>query len=130
MNDDRFPLELAKFEKALTQLRDALAPDESRQARNSLLLSFLFTFETASKALRAGLARQGLSTPDFAAAVLRGGLQARMIENPEVWEKLREYRNGVAHAYDEALAVEIAAYVRAHAQPAFEGLHAKLKALA
>lgn len=130
MADDRFAFELAKFEKALAQLREALPPDESRQARNSLLLSFLFTFETACKSLRQGLARQGLSTPDFAAAVLRGGLQARMIENPEIWDKLRDYRNGVAHAYDEALAIEIAAYVRAHAQPAFEGLLAKLKALA
>ena len=107
---------LRKGHQALKALEEAIATDDGdKKSRDSLLLSFIFTFEMAIKCLRAALAARGVSTPDYAVAVLKTGFQAELIDDPATWDALREYRNSVSHAYNEALAIEIAAYVRQHA---------------
>ncbi|MGH2403954.1 MAG: HI0074 family nucleotidyltransferase substrate-binding subunit [bacterium] len=125
--DDRFALELSKFEKSMGMLREALPEDESPKSRDSLLLRFMFTFETAWKSMRFKLSERGMEVEDYSAGVLRSAFQARLVTDADTWEQMRKYRNGVAHAYDEALAIEIAAFVRTRAVPALEALLARLK---
>jgi nucleotidyltransferase substrate binding protein (TIGR01987 family) len=118
--DDRLTFQLAQFERAFAALQEAVDTDDgSKKSRDSILLSYVFTFETACKAMRAALDELGLSVPDYASAVLRGALQGRLLSEPGAWEKLREHRNAVAHAYDEDRAVEIAAHVRVEAPRLF-----------
>ncbi len=114
--------------KALRAFGEAVATDEGdKKSRDSLLLSFIFTFEMAVKCLKAALAERGMSVPDYAVAVLRAGFQAELIDDPAGWDALREHRNNVSHAYDEAKAIVIAAHVRQRAEPLISKLLARLE---
>jgi hypothetical protein len=58
------------------------------------------------------------------------GFKLGYIRNAALWKRLREGRNGVSHAYDEAMAVALAAMVRVDAIAEFERLLAHLQAQA
>ncbi|MDD5028715.1 MAG: nucleotidyltransferase substrate binding protein [Rhodoferax sp.] len=104
---------LAKGRKALAAFDEAVATDTGdKKSRDSLLLSFVFTFEIVMNCLHAALSQRGMQVPDYAVAILRGGFQAELIDDPTGWDALRQSRNDISHAYDEALAVAIAASVR------------------
>jgi|GEM_PF-1746046 len=119
---------LLKGHKALRAFEEAVATDSGdKKSRDSLLLSFIFTFEMAVKCLRAALSVRGISVPDYAVAVLKSGFQADLIDDPTGWDGLRENRNDISHAYDEALATAIAAYVRQHAAPLINKLLTRLE---
>lgn len=103
MDADRLGLQMALFHKALAALQEAVASDSGdKKSRDSILLSYVFTFEMAWKSLRAALSARGLLVPDYAAAVLRGGFQAGLIKDADTGDWLRFYRNDVSHAYDQA----------------------------
>lgn len=126
--DDRLAVQLAQFEKATQALREAIDTDTGdKKSRDSILLSYVFTFEMAWKSLKAALATRGLETPDYAAAVLRAALQARLITDPKLWEDIRDFRNDIGHAYDEEKAIEIAAFVRTKSLGNFFALAERLK---
>lgn len=126
--EDRLKFQLAQFERAFAALQESVDTDDgSRKSRDSILLSYVFTFEAACKAMRAALDELGLSVPDYASAVLRGAFQGRLLSEPGAWEKLRESRNAVAHAYDEDRAIKIAAHVRAEALRLFATLIDELR---
>lgn len=113
MEQGRHDLQLGQFRKALLALQDAITTDDGdKKSRDSILLSYVFSFEMAWKSLRSSLALRGLKSDDYAAAVLRAGLQAGVIDAPDIWDKLRTCRNDVSHAYDEQQAIAIAAFVR------------------
>lgn len=119
---------LRKGHQALLALEEAIATDSGdKKSRDSLLLSFIFTFEMAVKCLKAALAVRGMSVPDYAVAILKAGFQAELIDDPAGWDALRENRNDVSHAYDEAKAIAIAAHVRRYAVPLIEKLLARLQ---
>lgn len=119
---------LRQGNKALLAFEEAIATDDGdKKSRDSLLLSFIFTFEMAVKCLKAAQAARGMSVPDYAVAVLKAAFQAELIDDPAGWDALREHRNDVSHAYDEAKAVAIAAYVRQHAVPLVSKLLDRLK---
>ena len=120
--------QLGLFRKALKALDAAIADDDGDiKSRNSLLLSYVFTFEMAVKAMRAYLAVRGLNTPDYAAAVLKAAFRAQLLDEPAIWEQFRDHRNNVSHAYDEGKAIVIAAFVREHASVHFSGLAQRLE---
>ncbi len=109
-----------QYSKALQALEEAIATDDgSKKSRDSILLSYIFTFEMAVKCMRVALAESGMDVPDYAAAILRAAFKARLISDSTAWEELRAHRNSVSHAYDETLAMKIAAYVRQFAVPCF-----------
>ena len=121
-----FQLDL--FTKARKALDAALADDEGDvKSRNSLLLTYVFTFEMAVKSLRASLAVRGLNTPDYAAAVLKAALRAQLLDDPALWEQLKDHRNDVSHAYDEGKAILIAAFVHEQASACFYRLALRLE---
>lgn len=126
---DRTQLELRKFADALASLVEAAGEDESRKARDSLLLRYVFTFEMAWQAMRRVLEDRGdTETPRVAFATLETAFKIGMIRDPVLWKDLREARNGVVHAYDEDKAIALAALVRQEAVPALTELLAELVA--
>ncbi len=128
MDLDRLALQLGQFRKALAALADAIETDEGdKKSRDSVLLSYVFTFEMAWKSLKAALAVRGLNASDYAAAVLKAGFQAGLIQDADAWDKLRNYRNDVSHAYNEDKAVAIAAFVHDTALARLQELLARLE---
>lgn len=126
--DDKLALQLGKFRRALAAFEAAIAEDQGDiKSRNSLLLSYVFTFEMAWNAMKAWLAAHGLNTPAYAAAVLKAALQGQLIDDAAGWEKLKDHRNNVSHAYDEDMAIEIAAHIRQYAAPLCHRLIVRLE---
>lgn len=120
--------QLGLFTRARKALDAALADDEGDvKSRNSLLLSYVFTFEMAIKSLRASLTVRGLNTPDYAAAVLKTAFRAQLVDDPAMWEQLKDHRNDVNHAYDESKAIVIAAFVHEQASACFSRLAQRLE---
>lgn len=127
-DQDRLKLQLEQFGKALAALDDAIATDTGdKKSRDSILLSFVFTFEMAWRSVQRALILQGLNPPDHAATVLKAGVQGQLIRDLDLWDQIRDARNDVSHAYDEKKAIAIAALVRDSAQAAFGRLLTDLK---
>lgn len=126
--DDKLVLQLTQFKKALTAFETAIAEDDGdKKSRDSILLSYVFTFEMAWKTMKTALASRGMSVPDYAAAALKAAFQGQLIDDATGWEKLKDHRNNVSHAYDEGMSVEIASFVREHAAPLCLQLIARLE---
>ncbi len=126
---DRTQLELRKFADAVATLEEAAGEDETRIARDSLLLRYVFTFETAWQAMRQVLADRGDDeTARVAFSTLETAFKVGMIRDAALWDELCKARNSVVHAYDEEEAIALAALVRTKGLPALQHLLAELKA--
>jgi nucleotidyltransferase substrate binding protein (TIGR01987 family) len=124
-------LQLEKFAQALATLKETAQDSEDRKTRDSLLLRFVYTFEMAWQAMRAVLQDKGdVETPRVAFATLETAFKMRYIIDEALWDRLRKGRNGVSHAYDEDMAISLAAMVRVDAIPEFERVLAHLQAQA
>lgn len=130
MADDRFNLALSAFAKALGRLKEVLAENETPIVRDALIQRFEFTFESAWKAAYRWLRARGVAVGDEAFAVLPRALALGLIADEAAWAEMRQKRNLTSHTYDEALAVEVAAFVRARAVALFDELLATLQARA
>jgi nucleotidyltransferase substrate binding protein (TIGR01987 family) len=120
---------LAQFDSALQALHEAIETDTGdKKSRDSVLLSYVFTFETGVKSMRKVLQDLGMQVPDYATAVLKAAFQAQLIHDATGWEALRDRRNFISHAYDEEQAIAIAAYVRQNAMELFGQLQQRLTA--
>ncbi len=124
---DRTLLELRKFSDALAALKEAAALEEDKIVRDSLLLRYVFTFEMAWQSMRQAMSDLGdRETPRLAFATLETAFKLAWITDPALWKDLRDARNSVVHAYDEAHAIALSAFVRSTAIPALDTLHDKL----
>ncbi len=119
---ERFDLQREHFQKALARLKEALAENETSFVRDSIIQRFEFTFEMAWKAMYRYLRDKGENVAAKAWDVMPLALEARMIQDAEAWDQLRAYRNDSSHEYNEARAVEVAAFVRSHGLALFEAL--------
>jgi len=125
MNDEKARLDFRpdRFAAALMALQDAVASDTGdKKSRDSILLSFVFTFEMSLKALKTALAVLGETAPNYAAGAFKAAFTAGLVTDPDLWMDLREARNEVSHAYDLDKAIAIAALVSQRAVAAFQGL--------
>jgi len=52
-----------------------------------------------------------------------------LIEDADLWEKIKDCRDQTSHTYDEAKAIEVAAFIRRDAEGAFGALRTKLGTL-
>lgn len=129
MSERRFEEQRAQFDRALLRLHEVLAETETSIVRDALIQRFEFTFEMAWLCLFRYLSDRGERVGKQAWAVLPVAFQALLIEDAELWDKVRQYRNLTSHTYDEAKAVEVAAFVRGSAIHAFDALRAKLVSL-
>ena len=125
---ERLAFQHERFGMALAALQVAVDTDSGdKKSRDSILLSFVFSFEMAWKLLKAALVADGASPPDYAAAVIKAAFTARQLTDADLWVDLREARNDVSHAYDEQRAIAIAELVKARALPALTLLLTSLR---
>lgn len=130
MPDARFELALGAFVKALARLKEVLAENETAIVRDALIQRFEFTFEAAWRAAYRWLRARDVPVGEEAFAVLPRALALGLIADGEGWTEMRQKRNLTSHTYDEALAVQVAAFVRAEAVALFDALLATLQARA
>ncbi len=129
MTRQRFEQHRAQFERALARLHEALEESETDIVRDAVIQRFEFTFEMAWLSLFDFLASKGERVAKQAWAVLPLAFQALLVDDAQVWDKVRAYRNLTSHTYDEAKAIEVAAFVRTTAVGAFDALRDKLRTL-
>ena len=80
---DRTKLELRKFADALAALEEAALENETRMARDSLLLRYVFTFEMAWQAMRQVLLDRGdTETPRVAFSTLDTAFKVGIVRDP------------------------------------------------
>lgn len=130
MAGQRFTLALTQFEKALARLHEVVALPETTIVRDALIQRFEFTFEAGWRAAYRWLRERGADVAEEAFAVLPRAFANRLIVNEGEWSELRKKRNQTSHTYEEALAIEVAAFVRGTAVRCFDDLLATLKARA
>ena len=124
---ERFELALSQFEKALARLHEAVEAVETPMVRDALIQRFEFTYELAWKSMFYWLRNGGERVPEMVRPVLQAAFRCELIGDPAVWEKIKDSRNETSHTYNEAKAVEVAAFVRANALHAFDALLARLQ---
>ena len=125
--DERFKLALDHFTRALARLHEALAQPENEFLRDAIIQRFEFTFETAWKAMYRWLRARGVDIDEDAYSTIPEGFKRRLISDERRWGDMRRYRNLTSHTYNEALAIEVVAFVRADGAPAFGALLKVLK---
>jgi len=128
--DKRFELSLQAFASALARLHEAIDMDETTIVRDALIRRFEFTFETAWKAAHRWLAARGVALDAEAFVVLKRAFANRLVADEGAWSDIRKNRNLTSHTYNEKLAIEVAAFVRAVAVVRFDELLATLRARA
>lgn len=128
--DKRFELSLQAFASALARLHEVVDMDETTIARDALIHRFEFTFEAAWKAMHRWFAARGVPLDTEAFVVLKRAFANRLVSDEGIWNDIRKYRNKTSHTYNEKLAIEVAAFVRAVAVSRFDDLLATLRARA
>jgi len=130
MSDPRFDLALQLYARALARLHEVLQENETAIVRDALIQRFEFTFEAAWQAAYRWLRARGADVAQEAFSVLPRALANGLVTNDAGWAEMRKRRNQTSHTYDEALAIEVAAFVRQDALPLFDALLQTLKARA
>jgi nucleotidyltransferase substrate binding protein (TIGR01987 family) len=128
--DKRLELALQHFEKALGTLVEALAQPEDAFIRDSVIMRFTYTFESGWKAAYRWLRARGVDVDEGAFEVIPEMFKRQLITDAAAWGELRKMRNRTAHTYDEAVALQVAAFARADGVRLLAELLAVLKARA
>lgn len=122
MPDERFTLALDHFARALSRLHEVLAVPESEIVRDATIQRFEFTFEAAWKAMYRWLRARSVDVDEDAYSTIPEAFKRRLITDERRWGEMRKYRNLTSHTYNQALAIEVAAFVRADAAPTLSAL--------
>ena len=122
MSDERFTLALDHFARALHRLHEVLAQPENAFIRDATIQRFEFTFEAAWKAMYRWLRARGVDTDEDAYSTIPEAFKRRLITDEKRWGEMRKYRNLTSHTYNEPLAIEVVAFVRADAASALDAL--------
>ena len=128
--DQRLALALQHFEQALQRLQEVCALPEDRIVRDALIKRFEFTFEAGWKAAYRWLRARGVDVDEGAYEVIPEAFKRRLVVDAAGWGAMRKYRNRTAHTYDEAVAVDVAAFVRGQGLDLLAELLQELKARA
>ncbi len=108
----RFEFARNNYSKALTRLHEALAMDESSYVRDAVIQRFEFCYELAWKSMFYWIRDQGEQVPEMVRPVFEMAFRALLIDDFELWSKLKDCRDETSHTYNEATAVTVAAFVR------------------
>lgn len=127
MSDERFRLALEHFERALARLHEALAQPENEFIRDATIQRFEFTFEAAWKAMYRWLRARGVDVDEDAYSTIPEGFRRRLITEEKHWGEMRRYRNLTSHTYNQPLAIEVVAFVRAEGVAALDALAQRLR---
>lgn len=128
--DKRLALALQHFEKALGTLREVLAQPEDAFIRDSVIMRFTYSFESGWKAGYRWLRARGVDVDEGAFEVIPEMFKRQLITDAAGWGEMRKMRNRTAHTYDEAVALQVAAFARGDGVRLLAELLAVLKARA
>jgi nucleotidyltransferase substrate binding protein (TIGR01987 family) len=123
--DKRLALALQHFEHALVTLREVVVLPEDAIVRDSVIMRFTYSFESGWKAGYRWLRARGVDVDEGAFEVIPELFKRRVITDASAWG---EMRNRVAHTYDQAVALQVAAFARADAVRLLDDLLVTLKA--
>jgi len=123
---DRIDLQFEHFQKALARLQEALAEPESSFLRDSIIKRFDVSFEMAWKTMFRYLTNKGERMAPKAWDVIPVAFESLLIADAGLWDKMRNFRNDTSHEYNELRAIELAAYIRSHAEPAFKAFQSEM----
>lgn len=119
------------FGKALKNLQDINNYDEPFNCvvRTGLVALYGICFEQAWKVMKEILEGQGYLEESLGSPrkVLQVAYKARMINDEELWVGALKARNNVAHAYNEAIALDIIKEAKATYVTMFEELQETLE---
>lgn len=127
MSDERFKLALDHFEKALARLHEVLAQPENEFIRDATIQRFEFTFEAAWKAMYRWLRARGVDLDEDAYSTIPEAFKRRLITDEKHWGEMRKYRKLTSHTYNQPLAIEVVAFVRADGATALDALARALR---
>ena len=130
MLSDRTQLQIQRFEEALRRLHEALVLDEDDIVRDALIQRFEATYEMAWKSAWRALLDMEESVIESGPVAIEAAFRVGLIADAGLWQEVRKYRNMTSHSYQTKVAIEVAAFVRARAMPAFDALLATLKSRA
>lgn len=125
----RFEQARDQFSRAVTRLAEVAELDEDDVVRDALIQRFEFSYELARKTLFHCLRDQGEQVQDMARPILQAAFRAGLLNDADLWDRIKDERNETSHTYNEAKAIEVAAFVREEALPAMQRLEQNLKAL-
>ena len=126
---DRFEIARTQYNRALDRLHEVVVLDESDIIRDSLIQRFEFTYELAWKCMFYWLLDQGEKVPEMQKPIIAAAFRCELIVDPKLWEDIKKQRDETSHTYDEDKAVNVTAFVRSKALPAFDTLRQKLNTL-
>jgi nucleotidyltransferase substrate binding protein (TIGR01987 family) len=129
--EDRLDLRIEQFDKAVAALKLALDQPEDEFMRDSIIKRFELSFETGRKAMRQWLMdQQEISGQATKKELMESAFRTGLIGDADLWNELARYRNDSSHEYEQAKAVEAAAFIRQRAAGAFDELLGVLKSRA
>lgn len=127
MSRERFDLARGQYEQALSRLHEALQENETDLVRDALIQRFEFTYELAWKCMFYCLKANKEQVPEMVRPVIQAAFKGGLIEDAELWEKIKDSRDGTSHTYNKEQAIEVAAFVRTKAIGAFDKLREALR---
>jgi len=125
MTSDRTKLRLDQLKDAIERLGDSLAENETEFMRDSIIKRFEIAFELAWHALQERLREEGIEANSPTRA-LQGAFQVGWIEDQKGWAEMLENRNLTVHVYQEKVAIEVSAFVRAKGHDLLRQLAARI----
>lgn len=129
MSRARFELARKQFDQALTRLSEALRENETSFMRDAVIQRFEFTYELGWKCLFYWLRDNGEKVPEMVRPVIQAAFRAGLIDDADLWEKIKDCRDETSQTYDEAKAIAVAAFIRRDAERAFAALRTKFGTL-
>jgi nucleotidyltransferase substrate binding protein (TIGR01987 family) len=111
---DRFRQRLSEFTRALSRLQEAILQPQNEFMRDSVIQRFEFCYELSWKTMKLWLELKEIEALN-AKDTLKEALSQKLIEDGNGWSEMHRMRNLTSHAYDEELAKEVDAFIRAHA---------------
>ena len=131
--DIRWHQRFSNYEKALTQLQDAVALSEQRELspleKQGLIQAFEYTHELAWKVLKDFLQSRGNLEIFGSKDATREAFSTGLIDDGETWMSMIKSRNLTSHTYDEKTVEEIVNLILGGYVPAFSSLYKKLQDL-
>jgi len=125
--DIRWKQRFQNFEKAFTQLKNAVAkPDLSDLEKAGLVQIYEFSFELAWKTVKDYLENKKIAA-SFPRDAIKEAFKYEIIADGEIWMDMLEKRNLMSHTYDEKTAETAHALISGTYVHQLEQLYLKLK---
>ncbi len=123
MGIERLKERMEEYHKAVTRLKEALDEDLSNPlVYDGVIQRFEFCYELAWKLMKAYLEYEGTRGANSPRTSFKEAFAAGLIFDGEVWIEMIDARNLTVHTYNELIAKEIYAKVKAKYYGAFESL--------